>query len=316
MDDARSRPPGVRTLRVLTPCDGALSLVERYARDVSGAGLFVRTREAFEVGAAVRFEYLLADGRCALAGEGRVAFLRAEGERGARSAGVGVAIDKLRKGDRAVVERMTAARAGAPSRFEHPEGPPSTMPPPPEPAPLRPDALFADVKLGGANVPPEVAAYLSADLTTDLPTIRPPVSGAAPGWLAEAPPSADLADQLEPSPAERGASLDATEADADVDATPLFVPLEVMPPAPSAPSTPSDRPGPPHDLDRPLHPQEVEPTAPGRASDPERDRRFAALVASATLERPPVARGAGVLLVLLLLGLSLALLVLFFTRAA
>jgi len=274
MDDARSRSIGIPTLRVRTSCEHTVALVERYARDISPSGVFVRTRDTLPLGAMVRFEYLLADGRCALAGDGRVAFRRTEAEVGAASVGVGIAFERLRQGDRAVVERMNAARAGVPSRFERPGT--SSVPPR---SPLRADALFADVKIASADAAESMAAYLSADLTTDLPTVRPPSSMPAPtsapaarlegplGW------SGDLADRLEPT---RASALDSVDADA----TPAFVPLEAR------------------------------PAMQTRATDSEREARLHELMANAARDESPSARRRVwpllvVLVVLALIGLAL-----------
>ena len=291
-------------IRVRTRCEHVTALVQRYARDVENDGLFVRTPERFVPGAPVRFEYLLSDGSCALAGEGRVAFVRGESEVAAAAVGIGIAIDRLRHGDRAVVERMCAARAGLPSRFERPDapGPVSSRPP------LRADALFGDVKIGRGEAPAAVEALLSADLTSDLPTVRPPSSG-RPSGPASVPVRGgaalrghELADELEP-PVEvlRGAP--------DLDATPLFVPLEraSLPPAPrAAASEGSDRPSRPSSSSRlRSEPQK----AVDRSEDLERDQRFAQLLASASRDSPPSARSSGLLIALLSLlvaALSLA----------
>lgn len=298
-------------LRVRTSCGHTAALIERYACDVSPSGVFVRTRDAFEQGAVVRFEYLLANGRCALAGEGRVAFRRSEDEVGASAAGIGIAIEKLRKGDRAVVERMSAARGAAPSRFEQPAGQPSVAPR----SSLRADALFADVTIASTDAPSSVAAYLSADLTTDLPTVRPPPSTPAPVPLASAPRaieepgawSGDLADQLEPAP-ERISALDA----ADVDATPAFVPLSPEEAAVerSERSSRPSRPSASHRLRA-----ELAQTGVTRATDPDRERRFAELMASAAHDQPPSAR-MRVLLPVLVVLVVFALLGLAFVRGA
>jgi Tfp pilus assembly protein PilZ len=289
MDDARSRSTGIPTLRVRTSCEHTVALVERYARDFGPSGVFVRTRGDFELGAPVRFEYLLADGRCALAGEGRVVFGRSEGEAGAQAAGVGIAFDRLRQGDRAVVERMAALRGTTPSRFEQAGrgSRVSSVPPPPS---LRAETLFADVKTPSADTQERMAAFLSADLTADLPTVRPPPGASTPG-LAPRPSalagrvasSVDLADQLEPVP-ERAWALDG----ADTDETPIFVPLE----APAAERRPPSNPP---------------------ATEPERERRFAELMADASHEAPPRAR-MRVLLPVLVVLVVLALFELALTR--
>ena len=239
MDDARSRSIGIPTLRVRTSCEHTVALVERYARDFGPGGVFVPTRGDFERGALVRFEYLLADGRCALAGEGRVVFRRREDEAGAQVAGVGIAFENLRQGDRAVVERMATVRGAAPSRFAQP-GVSSGSSGPPRSA-LRAEALFADVKPPTPETQERMAAFLSEDLTTDLPTVRPPpgapspVPAPRPRTLHEPVAwSADLADQLEPI-AERASALDTA------DATPAFVPLEPPVAEPREP-TPDDSP--------------------------------------------------------------------------
>jgi hypothetical protein len=149
-----------------------------------------------------------------------VAFVRRESDAGFGSAGVGITIDMLRRGDRAVVERMCAARAGTPSRFEQPDRPSGVNSTPP----LRAEVLFADATIGRGEASAAAAAYLSADLTSDLPTVRPPagMSSSAPPGLAveqDSSPSSELADELEPY-------TEVQERGADVDETPAFVLLE------------------------------------------------------------------------------------------
>ena len=50
--------------------------IERYAADLSRAGVFIRTKQPLPVGTALRFEFQLQDGTPLFHGEGRVAWTR------------------------------------------------------------------------------------------------------------------------------------------------------------------------------------------------------------------------------------------------
>ena len=174
------------TLRVRCSCATEPEFVQRYAADISARGMFLRTGQQLPLGARVRFELLLQSGRCALGGVGRVAWLRAADPALGRGAGAAIAFERLRRGDRAVIERMDLTRGELPSRFDQPDLPLATEAPRGvELAKL----LFAD--LGGR--PDDSSAFLSADLSTELGD-----GGWKHGRPANAELVADLAEQLEP----------------------------------------------------------------------------------------------------------------------
>jgi uncharacterized protein (TIGR02266 family) len=186
------------TLRVRCGCANEQEFVQRYAADICARGMFLRTARQLPLGARVRFELVLQSGRCALGGVGRVAWLRAADPALGRAAGAGVAFERLRRGDRAVIERMDLARGNAPSRFEAPEerlgrgsadaeglrGPRGAQ---------LAKLLFEDLGPRSESEP-GVSAFLSADLSSEL---------GDGGWRFGSRPGspevvADLAEQLEP----------------------------------------------------------------------------------------------------------------------
>lgn len=185
--------------------------MQRYAADVSARGMFLRTGRQLPLGARVRFELVLQSGRCALGGVGRVAWLRAAEPALGRVAGAGLAFERLRRGDRAVIERMDAARAGALSRFDQPdEGTDDPGVEPPQGAQLA-KLLFEDLGARSESEP-AVSAFLSADLSSELGN---------GGWRygsrsGSAEVVADLAEQLEPGaePSEQRADQNDEQNDA------------------------------------------------------------------------------------------------------
>ncbi|HMI92480.1 MAG TPA: PilZ domain-containing protein [Polyangiales bacterium] len=230
------------TLRVRCGCATEQEFVQRYAADICARGMFLRTGRQLPLGARVRFELVLQSGRCALGGVGRVAWLRAADPALGRVAGAGVAFERLRRGDRAVIERMDLARGNAPSRFEAPEerlgrgtadaaglrGPRGAQ---------LGKLLFED--LGSrSESEPGVSAFLSADLSSEL---------GDGGWLyggrqgrpGSAEVVADLAEQLEPGAELRESDEAAGEQGDDGARVDLDVELSALRPseAPVAHST-------------------------------------------------------------------------------
>jgi uncharacterized protein (TIGR02266 family) len=192
------------TLRVRCGCATEQEFVQRYATDISARGMFLRTGRQLPLGARVRFELVLQSGRCALGGVGRVAWLRAAEPALGRAAGAGVAFERLRRGDRAVIERMDLARGSAPSRFDQPDEPAlgASRSEPPRGA-LLAKLLFADLGSRGESEP-GASAFLSADLSTEL---------GDGGWRyggrsGSADVVADLAEQLEPGAEPREPAAD------------------------------------------------------------------------------------------------------------
>jgi uncharacterized protein (TIGR02266 family) len=195
------------TLRVRCSCASEQEFVQRYAADISPRGMFLRTAQQLPLGARVRFELLLQSGRCALGGVGRVSWLRAAEPALGRGAGAGVAFERLRRGDRAVIERMDLARGSAPSRFDQPPDGDSAVrvgrtAQPPSGVELA-KLLFEDLGVRSES-DAGTSAFLSADLSTEL---------GDGGWRfgvrgANGELVADLAEELEPGAEPRGDELE------------------------------------------------------------------------------------------------------------
>jgi uncharacterized protein (TIGR02266 family) len=205
-DTAPALRGGAPLLRVRCRCTSEQEFVQRYAADVCAGGMFLRTQRALPAGARVRFELLLQNGRCALGGVGRVAWVRETEREQQRPGGAGIAFERLRRGDRAVIERMDAVRGDLPSRFEQPDAPAFVRPAGPDLA----KTLFADLGVR-SDIEPGASAFLSADLSHEL---------GEGGWQLGARassaehPIADLAEQLEPV---SQSELEADEPEVDVE---------------------------------------------------------------------------------------------------
>ncbi|MDD9934475.1 MAG: hypothetical protein OXT09_12775, partial [Myxococcales bacterium] len=102
--------------KIETPSNDAEEFAVQYREHICPQGVFVRTGEPLEVGTTLRFEYLLADGSVALAGEGRVAWARAAAS-DAGPAGMGIEVAELDMG-KELVAKAAEHRWGEPSLYE------------------------------------------------------------------------------------------------------------------------------------------------------------------------------------------------------
>jgi uncharacterized protein (TIGR02266 family) len=153
-----SSPAPVRVRLRYTDLD---MFVERFAVNVTRGGLFLASRTPRPVGEVLPFEVQLADGRVALAGEGKVTWVKdfnpAEPN---KPHGMGVQFVRLDGASREILNRMlkiktAAPRPGAPARV--PTGPVAIVPP---------AAGRAPVHAPGNGIAP--APVLRVDTSVDL----------------------------------------------------------------------------------------------------------------------------------------------------
>jgi hypothetical protein len=120
-------PPPDAPVRLRLKCPDAEDFVERFAPNVTRAGIFLPTREVRAVGSPIRFEIALADGTVVLAGEGSVTW--------AKPKGLGVTFTTLDPASARIVERLLSRRQASPA--SPPAAPPRADPAPePERPPL------------------------------------------------------------------------------------------------------------------------------------------------------------------------------------
>jgi hypothetical protein len=113
-------PPPDAPVRLRLKCPDAEDFVERFAPNVTRAGIFLPTREVRAVGSPIRFEIALADGTVVLAGEGSVTW--------AKPKGLGVKFTTLDPASARIVERLLGRRQASPAS-------PPAAPPRADPAP-------------------------------------------------------------------------------------------------------------------------------------------------------------------------------------
>lgn len=92
------------SLRITLRYKSVDEFVDRYAENVSSAGLFIRTKSPKPTGTKIRFELLLADGSRALRGEGVVVTVRKEDK-----PGMALRFNLLDADSQAVVDRTVSA---------------------------------------------------------------------------------------------------------------------------------------------------------------------------------------------------------------
>ncbi len=92
------------------------TFIEKFAPNVTRGGVFLASREPRPVGEVFQFEVLLAGGEVALAGEGKVTWVRAfDPAAPHKPHGMGVQFLRLDAPSRAVVNQMLARKAAAAS---------------------------------------------------------------------------------------------------------------------------------------------------------------------------------------------------------
>jgi uncharacterized protein (TIGR02266 family) len=106
------------------------TFIERYAPNVSRAGIFVKTADPRPAGTPVRFEFQISDGTPVMRGLGEVAWIR-EADEGDRPAGMGIRFLRLDARSQENLDRVVAWKQQRKivSRY-------SEMPPPPLPGEL------------------------------------------------------------------------------------------------------------------------------------------------------------------------------------
>jgi uncharacterized protein (TIGR02266 family) len=177
----------VSSIRAKLKFPNLASFVERYAPNVSTAGIFVKTPAPKPVGTRVKFEFLIADGTAVMRGLGQVAWVR-ETEADDRPVGMGIKFLKLDAASRAVLDRIID--------FKHSLGGPPTpsryseMPPPYVPE--------------GTDVDEEEAEDDGADAPVDAEPPRETPPPAPPPTNALVPPPPPAAHAEEPPRAETG----------------------------------------------------------------------------------------------------------------
>jgi uncharacterized protein (TIGR02266 family) len=106
------------------------SFIERYAPNVSTAGLFLKTPSPKPVGTRVKFELLISDGSAVMRGLGQVAWVR-ETEAEQRAQGMGIKFVKLDDASAVILKRIVdfkRSAGGAMPRSRYSEVPPPFAP--------------------------------------------------------------------------------------------------------------------------------------------------------------------------------------------
>jgi hypothetical protein len=156
-------------VRLRLKCPDAQDFVERFAPNVTRAGIFLPTREARAVGSPIRFEIALADGTVVLAGEGIVTWAKAKG--------LGAKFTTLDPASERILERLLRRRQASPamsaSRSAPPRADPAPEPDRPAPSPGSPVAAQAGPTLATAPTNPTPAAA-TARVGPTAPLISPP----------------------------------------------------------------------------------------------------------------------------------------------
>ncbi|MCK9459244.1 MAG: TIGR02266 family protein [Proteobacteria bacterium] len=165
------------------------SFVERYAPNVSTAGIFVKTPSPKPVGTRVKFEFLIADGTVVMRGLGQVAWVR-ESAADDRPVGMGIKFVKLDAASRGVLDRIID--------FKHSlDGPPVPSRYSEVPPPYVPEGTDVD-EGGGAEALPEPAEEAPRESPPPPPPPPPapepePVKAIVPPPAEEQPPEAAAA---------------------------------------------------------------------------------------------------------------------------
>jgi len=140
-DDTRigNRVPAV--LRVRLKYEDVDTFIEKFSGNVSRGGLFIATKTPQPVGAAIKFEFQLAQGTPVVKGEGEVIWVKPfDAAAPTKPHGMGVKFTRLDAESRAVVDRALQwkerdkAKPNAPATASAP-APTVSAPPPPIPTP-------------------------------------------------------------------------------------------------------------------------------------------------------------------------------------
>ena len=111
-----SEPTSPAPVRVRLRYAAFDTFIEKFAPNVTRGGVFLASREPRPVGEVFQFEVLLAGGEVALAGEGKVTWVRAfDPAAPHKPHGMGVQFLRLDAPSRAVVNQMLARKAAPPA---------------------------------------------------------------------------------------------------------------------------------------------------------------------------------------------------------
>lgn len=186
--DPQASPRIAATFRIRLGYATVDSFVEGYAGNIRKGGIFVPSRQSRDKGADIRFELLLKDGSPAIAGTGRVAWVRPfDSARPGQRSGMWVQIRSLDGSGEQVVRAALAWRAknmGAPEadREIADEEPQETAagPPKPEPKPPAAPGRTPPPRPGGVAGPPESGSGAVAAVTEPKPKAAPAGTGTKP----------------------------------------------------------------------------------------------------------------------------------------
>jgi Tfp pilus assembly protein PilZ len=182
-------------VRVRLNCPSLDHFVERFAANVSAAGMFVPSREPCPVGSTIRFEMMLFDHRVVFSGEGAVTWVKEfDPTQPTSPHGMGVAFTVMPDVSVPVLERLLKQREAVRQRQQASLPVPVSSPTPPG--------------AGAREAPPTSPISESSGATNSVPApaLLPPLPGPGPG--AEASPG-----QAEP-PAKKHEPVDSSSPSA------------------------------------------------------------------------------------------------------
>ncbi|HEY8927201.1 MAG TPA: PilZ domain-containing protein, partial [Polyangia bacterium] len=152
--------------------------VEKFAPNVTRGGLFLASRNVHPVGSLIDFEIQLVNGQVALAGRGKVTWVKEfDASQPNRPYGMGVQFVSVGSASRAVLARLLRTKSGAVSTVRGLTGPHATLAgnggSPTTGGPILTGAAAAG---GGANgrafVPIDTSVDLAAELGVDDAAVR------------------------------------------------------------------------------------------------------------------------------------------------
>jgi uncharacterized protein (TIGR02266 family) len=164
-------------MRLKFPSDAVF--IEKYAPNISRAGIFIKTPDPKAVGTTVKFELQLADGTPVMRGLGVVAWNRVADQEG-KPAGMGVKFAKLDPGSRAILDRILEHKRRASNGAAHVSSRFSEAPPPPPPLSAAEPAPAAPVPAPVREPTPIPPAPVAAPIPEPEPPVPAPTSVAPP----------------------------------------------------------------------------------------------------------------------------------------
>jgi len=190
--------PRLVPLRVRLPYATEAEFLDKYGSNVARGGIFIATRALKPEGTQLSFEFVLADGRRLLRGDGVV--VKTQVDEGGSRSGMTVRFARLDAASKALVDRVIAHRSGAvePEDVRPVEPPAAKAPPSPSPKPhFSPGAAAAAAVSAAPKATPEPpAAAPKAAQPEPAPAPEPPAPAEA-----SAPAAPPKKAQPEPAPA-------------------------------------------------------------------------------------------------------------------